>query len=543
MLRSTLFAATALQFLTPAFAQDRLADIDAIFDFVTATNPGCVVGVAQHGKVIASRAYGLGDVDRAVPLTPDTKFDIGSTHKQFVAAAVLLLVEDGALSLSCDVREHLPELHDYGHAITVDHLLTHTSGVRDWPGLLPLAQEGADALTLVLRQQGLDFVPGERWAYSNSGYVLLKEVVARVSGMPFADFLRRRVFEPLGMRSSEYVADILQGTGERAIGYEKDGTGWRQFMRLGNRRGGGVVISTAGDLLVWNEALAHERLGAFVTGKLQEPAMLRNGRRLTYARGLIVNAENGHRMVSHSGAAAGYSTWLGRFPEHGLSVVVLGNFEPLSATSLAHRVAALFLPPAATQSAAEPDATVDLEAASRAGLYFDEKTQEPLRLMARNGGLSIAAGPPLLAVGEGTYRPERPMLFFRSEDAFVLTFRSTDSFELKSMEGEVARFRRAMAPETTAAGLEPLGGRYACEDLGVVWEVVPGAKGLMLRFEHAPAKKLQVEPVAADTFMMQMMMVRFRRDANGAVLGFDYSNPGVRRLPFTRIGDLESKAK
>lgn len=543
MLRSTTFAGLALQFLSVAPAQGRVADIDAIFDFVPATGPGCVVGVAQHGSVIATRAYGLGDVERSVPMTPDTKFDIGSTHKQFVAAAVLLLVEDGALALSDDVRKHLPELPDYGHTITVDHLLTHTSGVRDWPGLLPLAPEGTDALAVVLRQRGLDFEPGERWAYSNSGYVLLKEIVARSSGMPFGDFLRQRVFEPLGMKSSEYVADILQGTGERAIGYEQAGSGWKRFLRLGQRRGGGCVISTAGDLLAWNEALTHERLGAFVTGKLAEPATLRNGRRLSYARGLIVNDGTRGRVVSHSGAAAGYSTWLGRVPAHRLSVVVLCNFEPVSATSLAADVTDLFLPPAGETpgDAAVPAASEHV--AHRAGLYFDEATHEPLRLAARDGRLAIAGGPPLVAVGEHAFRPQRPMLFFRSEDDFLLTFRSDDALELTSMEGDIARFRRAQAPAMTDEVLAAFGGRYASEDLDVVWEVVPGAKGLRLGFAHAPGKTLDVEPVAPDTFHVRQMLVRFRRDANGRIVGFEYSNPGVRCLPFTRLGQPETKER
>ncbi len=547
MLRSTTLAGIALHLLAAAPAQDRVAAIDAIFAFVTATNPGCVVGVAQNGKVIATRAYGLGDVERAVPMTPDTKFDIGSTQKQFVAAAVLLLVEDGALALSDDVHKHLPELPDYGHPVTIDHLLTHTSGVRDWTGLLPLAPEGTDALALILRQRGLDFVPGERWAYSNSGYVLLKEIVARRSKTAFADFLRQRVFLPLGMKSSEYVADVLQGTGERAIGYEQAGSGWKQFLRLGQRRGGGCVLSTAGDLLAWNEALTHERLGAFVTGKLAERATLRNGRQLSYARGLIVNDGPRGRMVSHSGAAAGYSTWLGRAPAHGLSVVVLCNFEPVSATSLAAQVADLFLPPVVAAPDAAPDAAPgaapDEDLARRAGLYFDERTLEPLRLAARNGSLAIGSGPPLVALGKGAFGLQRPSLFFRSEDAFRLTFRADDAFEIESMEGDVARFRRAQVPAMTAETLAAFGGRYASEDLGVVWQVAPTASGLRLAFEHAPGRRLDVEPVAPDTFVFRQMMVRFRRDAKGKVVGFDYSNPAVRCLPFARLGERADTAK
>src|SRR5688500_13562967 len=298
----------------PANAQARTTQIDSIFSFATPSTPGCAVGVSQRGHVVVNRAYGVASVEKRAPLSQSSLFDIGSTQKQFTAAAVLLLVEDGRLSLTDDIRKYLPELPDYGHKVTVDHLLTHTAGIRDWTGLLPMAEEGTKVLQLILRQRGLNFVPGEQWSYSNSGFELAKEIVARVSGMSFADFARTRLFEPLGMKSTAYVPDILQAGANAALGYQKDGAAWKPFMRLGNNRGGGAIVSTVGDLLVWNDALASERLGAFVTGKLHEQASLSNGRKLRYARGLIVDQTPGGLVVSHSGGAAGFSTWMGRVP-------------------------------------------------------------------------------------------------------------------------------------------------------------------------------------------------------------------------------------
>jgi CubicO group peptidase (beta-lactamase class C family) len=184
---------------TSAHAQDRTSEIDKVFSFATPETPGCAVGVSQQGKVVVHRAYGLADVERKLPLTQTSVFDIGSTQKQFTAAGVLLLAEEGRVSLSDDIRKHLPQLPDYGHKVTVDHLLTHTGGIRDWTGILPMAPEGTDVVTLIQRQRGLNFVPGTEWAYSNSGFELAKEIVARVSGMSFAGFARMRLFEPLGM--------------------------------------------------------------------------------------------------------------------------------------------------------------------------------------------------------------------------------------------------------------------------------------------------------------------------------------------------------
>lgn len=529
--------AALLLLAAPLSAQDIAGRIDNIFGFSSADAPGCVVGVSQHGTLVATRAYGLADVQGRVPLTTGTQFDIGSVQKQFVAAAVLLLVEDGRLSLSDDIRRYFPELPEYGHTITVDHLLTHTGGVRDWTGLLPLAPEGSDVLELILRQSALNFTPGEEWSYSNSGYVLLKEMVARVSGISFAEFAHRRIFEKLGMTSSAYVSDILQGTGPRALAYQKDGSGWTPYMRLGNERGGGAVISTAGDLLIWNDALTNGLLGKIVTGKLQESARLNNGRTLSVARGLTVNIIPGGPLISHSGGAAGYGTWLGRFTDHDLSIATLCNFEPVAVGQLTGRVADLFLPPVTEPETAGPIAAPGVEVAGRAGLFFEEGTGLPLRLVTANGRLAIAGGPPLVPVSTDRFQPQRASPFFRSEDKVEFIFRSNDELELLSMEGQTARYRRAPPWTPSAADLEAVEGRYTSADIGTVFEILQGTRGIVMRYESSPEKAVELEPVAPDTYMRNQMHVRFQRDAAGKVTGFEYGNPVVRRLGFARLED------
>jgi CubicO group peptidase (beta-lactamase class C family) len=166
MFRLVPFIVTALIVGTPAHAQDKSAEIDKIFSWAKPDAPGCVVAVSQKGKLVVNRAYGSADLERDVPLSTGSIFDIGSVRKQFIAAAALLLVEDGRLSLSDDIRKHFPGLPDYGHKITVDHLFTHTNGLRDWTALTPLAGGEADILPLILRQRGVNFAPGEEWSYS-----------------------------------------------------------------------------------------------------------------------------------------------------------------------------------------------------------------------------------------------------------------------------------------------------------------------------------------------------------------------------------------
>ena len=547
MFRPAVIAVAAFLAGVTAHAQEKTAEVDKIFSFATAETPGCAVGASLNGNTIVDRAYGLANLERGTPLSASSIFDIGSAQKQFVAASILLLVEDGRLSLSDDIRKHVPELPDYGHKITLDHLLTHTSGLRDWTGLRGLAEGDPDVMTLILRQRGLNFAPGEEWSYSNSGYVLLKEIVGRASGMSFADFARKRIFEPLGMRSSAYVADILQGSGNIALGYQKEGAGWTEFMRLGNNRGGGAVISTTGDLLIWNDALTSGRLGKFVTGKLQETARLNNGRKLSYARGLMVNTPRGDTIVSHSGSAAGYSAWLGRIPAHGLSVAVLCNFDPVSATALAGRVADLFLPPPPVSETAEagrsPAGATGLDLDSKAGVFLNERTGEPLRIVVNDGRLQIVGGGPLVPVAPDRFRNTRGSLFFMSQDEFELHYPSADRLELKSMEGITTRFRRAQPYSPTTADLRGLSGRYESDEIGAVFHVMPAEGGFSLRLEHSPERALHFKPVERDVYQFSRMTIRFHRDAAGEVSRLEYSNPVMRDVRFRRVGDLAGASR
>ena len=536
----------ALLLGTPAHGQDRTPEIDKIFAAWAAPNtPGCVVAVSDHGKVVVNRAYGLADLERDVPLTPDTVFDAGSVRKQFVAAAILLLVEEGRLSLSDDVRKFIPQLPDYGSKITLDHLLTHTSGVRDWVGLLNLADGDVDAWSMILRQRGLNFAPGEEWAYSNSGYVLLTEVVARTSGMTFSEFARKRLFEPLGMKATSYVVDMRDVIKHRALAYEKDGTRWRQDMLLGNDRGGaGALFSTASDLLIWNEALAGKRLGAQVSDKLQEPAKLNNGRTLSSAgRGLFMETHRGAKLVWYTGSANAYKAYLGRFPEHGLSISILCNAgDTANRTLYAQRIFGLFVPTAPApdpETGAPPantgEALADVNA--RAGLFFNERTGEPLRLAVDRDRFRVAGGPGLVPVARDRYRRWGSTAQFMSEDKFELIFLSADQFDLKSMEGVTTRYRRGQPYAPADADLKAFAGDYVSDELKAVLHMKPGKGALMGRMNEQAGDGYEFKPVDRETFQLGMVTMRFRRDTAGKVVGLDFSNPVFRQVKFTRLSD------
>jgi CubicO group peptidase (beta-lactamase class C family) len=525
-------------------SQDKTAEIDKIFSGLKPDEPGCAVAVSQNGKPVAGRAYGMADMERNVPLTPDTIFDAGSVVKQFVAASVLLLVEDGRLSLTEDIRKYIPELPDTGHKITLDHLLTHTSGVRDWTGIRPLSEGDPTAVAMALRQHGLNFAPGEEWGYSNTNYELLKELVARTSGMSFSDFTRKRLWEPLKMKSTNYLHDMTDVVKNRALAYKKEKDRWKLDMYFGNDRGGsGGLLTTAGDLVIWNEALANGTLGKFVTEKLEEPARLNNGRKVTYARGLRVDTRGGYKMVWHSGAAAGYSALAGHLPDHGISFAIMCNVDEGARDAYANRIFDLFLPPAAAEPAASAqNAPVDAGGLSaRAGLFFPEQTGaqtgQPLLLAVNNNTLVIAGGGPLVALAADRFRNRRTSIFFMSEAEFELQFLSADRFEIKTKEGAVTRYRRAGVYAPAAAELNAFAGRYESSEMGALMEVVTEKSGLVMRFYRNPERALQLKPVDRDTFMISQMVVRFLRDKDGKVTGYDYSNPVLRNIRYTRLSD------
>ncbi len=533
-------AAVLLIGVPAAYAQDKNADVDKIFSGLKPDAPGCAVAVSQNGKLAASRGYGSADLERDVVINPNTIFDAGSVVKQFVAASVLLLVEDGRLSLSEDIRKYIPELPDTGHKVTLDHLLTHTGGIRDWTAIRGLAEGDPTAITMALRQHGLNFAPGEEWSYSNSGYELLKEIVARTSGISFSDFTRKRLWEPLKMKSTVYLHDMKDVVKNRALAYKKENDRWKLDMYFGNDRGGsGGLLTTAGDLVIWNDALTAGTLGKFVTQKLQEPTVLNNGRKLTYARGLRVETRSGDKLVWHSGGAAGYSTLAGRLPEHGISFAIMCNSDGGARDAYANSIFDLFLPPAAADPAAPAvNAGVGVgDLSARAGLFFNEQTGQPLLLAVNNNTLAIAGGGPLTALAADRFRNRRPSVFFMSEAEFELQFLSADRFEIKPNEGAAMRYRRAQSFAPTAAELNAFAGQYESNEMGAVMEMVAEKGGLVMRFYRNPEKALQLKPVDRDTFMISQMVVRFLRDKDGKVVGYDYSNPVLRNIKYTRLSD------
>jgi CubicO group peptidase (beta-lactamase class C family) len=341
--------AALLNVVGSAQAPPWTARVDALFaDVARPGSPGCALAVFRDGRVAYERGYGAADLEHDVPITPASVFYVGSLSKQFTAFAVALAAADGKLSLDDDVRKWIPELPDYRARMTLRHLVHHTSGLRDYNTLLDIAggrnDEAFDnhiVLGIVARQRALNFTPGDEYLYSNSGYVLLSLIVERATGTPLARFAKARIFEPLGMRDTQFYDDVTRIVKNRAFAFDKAVSNeWRDNTPHSQRTGAGGVLTTVRDLLAWDNNTYEPKVGSrALIAETHQTGTLNSGTALSYAHGLQIGDYRGEKIVEHGGSLGGYRAHLMRFPDAHTSVACLCNFGTSDPGSRARRVA------------------------------------------------------------------------------------------------------------------------------------------------------------------------------------------------------------
>jgi CubicO group peptidase (beta-lactamase class C family) len=312
--------------------------------------PGASVAVAKEGKIIFKKGYGSADLEYNIPNTPATIFHIASLSKQFTAFSILLLEGEGKLSINDDVRKYIPEIPDFGKVITLNHLMHHTSGLRDQWDLLAMAGWRLDdiitkeqILRLVSRQKELNFNPGDEFLYCNTGFTLLAEVVARVSGQTFAEFTRKHIFEPLKMTNTLFYDDCEKIVKNRAYSYHVDSTGFKKSILSYSTVGATSLFTTVEDLSLWAMNFENPVVGKDVIGKMNIKGILNKGDTIGYAMGQGVGVYKGLKFIAHDGADAGYRTSLWRFPDQKFSVNVLSNFASFNPSGMAMRIVDIYL--------------------------------------------------------------------------------------------------------------------------------------------------------------------------------------------------------
>jgi CubicO group peptidase (beta-lactamase class C family) len=360
-LRRCFIAAVALAFVdasrAPAQAARPLPDstiraIDALFaPFAHSGSPGCAVGVYQNGAVAFARGYGFADLNHDVPITPATRFTVGSVSKQFTAASIALLAQSGRVSLDDDVRRYIPELPAYPSPVTLRHLVHHTSGVRDFWELVTLAgwrpddgYTADDMLNLAAHQKGLNFAPGTEYRYSNTGYLLLGVVVKRVTGQSLRAFADSAIFRPLGMHETLFLDDHTEIVARRAPAYAPSRAGYRIDVWNNDLVGQGGIVTSIADLQKWDENFYDARVGGTnLVTQLQTPGRITAAGPMTYAFGLTVETYRGMRLVQHTGSTGGYRAAIYRFPDAHTSVAMLCNVSTANTGQLALRMSDVVL--------------------------------------------------------------------------------------------------------------------------------------------------------------------------------------------------------
>lgn len=516
----------------PAPADHLHRQVDALFAPYTGQNvPGCAIAVDRNGKRDYQKGYGSANLETGSPVTPHTSFHAASLNKQFVAFSVVLLQQDGKLSLDDDIHAHIPELPDYGVPVTLRQLMHHTSGMREQGQLMQLAgwRTGdvtfdTDLMQIIGSQRTLNYPPGSEVLYTNAAYTLLGEVVVRRSGMSQRDFARSRIFAPLGMHDSYFRDDSGEVVRGRAIGYNaRPGGGWSMAVPLG---GAASLSTTVGDMLRWQRNLLHGAVGGKAAVALvQTSGALDSGVVHGYGGGLRIGAYRGLRTVSHDGLNGGYRADAVRFPDHGLAIAVLCNNGTAIAWELSRRIADIYLgehmqPLQPARVAMPPD-----EVARLAGLYWSPTTDELVRLELVDGAL----------------RPR-----FRQEQLHAIgggAFQLGDGVERWRFAGDELRiwdawptprvFTRLREP---AAGgdLTRYVGAYRSDDLdtGFKTRMIDGKLTLLFGRNGRAA----LEPASGDRFFSTLLgTVTFTRTASGDVGGLTVSSRRLRRFAAVRV--------
>ena len=504
------------------------------------------LAVIRDGEIVYEQGYGLANLEYDIPVTASTVFHVASVSKQFTALAIHLLAHAGQLSLDDDIRTYLPEVPEFGHKITVRHLLHHTSGLRDqWELLVMAGWRMDDVITLdqimklVRRQQELNFAPGDEYLYSNTGFTLLAEIVARVSGQSFRQFTHERIFQPLQMASTHFHDDHQEIVKNRAYSYSPDyrrRRGYRNSVLSYANVGATSLFTTAHDLarylLNFDKGVVG---GREVLEAMQQPYTLNNGVQVEYASGLRCSQYRGLSVVGHSGSDAGYRTWCGRFPEQRLGIVVLANVSTALPQALAMQVAEVFLGDQmqAPEQPTEQQATAG-DPSELAGKYRLTFTGEEASVSVEGDRphLTIEGEPPLaldkVAVDKYQSQDRKATVEFRREDERVVGCRVT----LQDLVLPANRLPEQPAVSVLAGYV----GDYYSPELDVTYRVRLKDGGLVLEQHRHPDTLLYlVEEDQLRGNEWYLGELRMTRDADsGQISGFRLSGNRVRNLAFVR---------
>jgi CubicO group peptidase (beta-lactamase class C family) len=552
-----IFLASSSLAHTQALPPDVSKQVDKVFEkWDKPDSPGCALGVYKDGHIIYKRGYGMADLNDDVPITPATVFHVASMSKQFTAASIVLLAQQGKLSLDDDVHKYIPELPDFGERITIGHLIHHTSGLRDQWALLELAGwrysqdliTDDDVMSVMTRQKELNFKPGDKFVYSNTGYTLLGLIVKRVSGMSLREFTTKNIFEPLGMTHTHFRDDHAEIIKHDALGYEQDGKDKPFRMSLTNfdTVGATSLHTTVEDLQLWDENFYHPRVGGpALLQQMLERGKLNSGEQIDYAFGLVASKYKGLPTVDHAGGDAGYRSDMTRFPEQHFSAAVFCNAAEANPSALVHQVADIILakdlkahePTPAKEPAKISGVTLTTEQmAAIAGTYWNRVNDNFAKILVRDGKLQVELGGGEVHVlkpsGEARFNIADVPWGNDVDIHFVAATAVKPRLLEVSFGGKPDTFEAVTAFDPTVPELAEYAGAYVSEEIDPVYRIALLDGNLSLtRLKHKPSS---LKPAMRDVFTGDIGTVQFTRDANQHISGFILNSGRIQDFRFTR---------
>ncbi len=513
--------------------QDTIQKIDQFFANYNTNTPGGVLTVARKGEIIYNKAFGMADLEHSLANTTETIFEAGSVSKQFTAAAILLLVQDGKLSLDDDVRKYVPEVPDYGQVIKIRHLMTHTSGLRDWGSVAGISgwERGkrththAHVLEILSKQKGLNFPPGDQYNYCNSGYNLMVIIVDRVSGMSFAEFCNQRIFKPLELNDTQWRDDYRKIVKNRAIAYSRNHDIYLQNMPFEMVHGNGGLLTTTADLIKWNRHYKEMNIGNKNFNDLElTQGKLNNGITISYAAGLFIGEYNGFKEISHSGATAGYRAWLAYYPQQDISIAFLSNDGNANPGRIGAQVAEIFL--GARQNDEPMLGTIVPDAKSlqaKAGIYKNVRNDNIMQLEVKDGLLHRKNGRALQATTENT--------FYNGNDRMEF---GNNKFVLYLPDGDSATYVKKEPFQPSTQQLQAFTGTYHSADADATYEVI-WKEGKLQTFLQ-PDIYLTLTPLYKNAFEnAQGELLEFQFDTKGKITEFLFTTGRAWNIPFKKV--------
>ena len=523
-------------------------------------SPGAAVRVWRDGRTLFSKTYGMANLAYGIPFGPDTRTNIGSTSKQFTAFAVMLQAERGLLSLDDDIRTHIPELPEFDDTVRVRHLVTHTSGLREFLNLLRMTGRRLDLgdwidrseiIEIVQRQPALQNVPGAEWNYNNTAYGLAAVIVERTSGQDFHVFMLDHVFGPLGMTGTMVRPSIRHMVPNQSEGYTPTPDGYMQIGDLGAAVGAGGMYSTIGDLQTWVENYADPRVGTRESiDEMMTSFVLTNGEETGYGYGVFVDEQRGLKRVQHGGADVAHRSMLVYYPEINAGITTQSNHAQFG-SNVAFELAEAFFEDAMEPEEGEDGGTDEAGEFDPEG-YDSEGFDEFVGRYALDAAPSFvltftregdslyvqATGQPRLDIvptSDSTFRllvVEASVTFLRGEEDEV-----EGAILHQNGDRRATRLPDDEAPEEwapTEGELADYAGRFFSEEIETFYTFEVDEGELVVRQRRLG--RITLEPGEKDEFAGGGFSFAFERDRNGEVTGFYLSNVRTRDVRFGRVG-------